>query len=639
MADIIELNPTDVIHFRGSHRPVLLDGTYEIQASHILEHGDENSPAIYPAAAAKFVVSGPRFSIADSEVESVFPPSGASGLFDQALPNIILKSDTLPWERSPLQQARSENSPPWVALLVLSADDPVIQSTKTVAEARRGDPEPGESDSAAVVTIQVALDLLLKILPAKEELGMLAHVRQVAPAGDEANPLPARSVVLANRLPTAGKAMTAHLVSLERLYDENGFVNTPAADPVSLISLYRWTFFAESPQFGHFEEIMGKVNRGSGSDAAGLEFQLPSGQLATDEAGRAAKKYLDSGYIPLPHRFRQGDTSISWYHGPLVPLGSAGSVGSASEVLLTSPQAGASVPALASDELLLCDAATGMFDVSYASAWEIGRLLMLQNTRLAPNLYEWKKAKTRQKKMAAAAGTVSHLPKPPNSAGDADPGDALFDAIVNWFNQELVLMGALPFRYLVADDGLLPTESMRFFTIDRLWMDCMIDGAFSVARHTAGDIPLDRELMALISARLTFPASGLLLRSAVVPDFPGMQMEAYAGRGPALPPDGSIAPPTLKLLRKENLAPSVLLALFDASNVTTADFHLPPESLHFGVSITELPGALRDPSNATVRVLSITRLATQNGQQMTTEDFALKLIARVLKVRFTREAN
>jgi hypothetical protein len=37
---------------------------------------------------------------------------------------------------------------------------------------------------------------------------------------------------------------------------------------------------------------------------------------------------------------------------------------------------------------------TGMFDVSYAAAWQIGRLLALQNGNFATALYNWKRSNT-----------------------------------------------------------------------------------------------------------------------------------------------------------------------------------------------------------------------------------------------------
>ncbi len=51
-----------------------------------------------------------------------------------------------------------------------------------------------------------------------------------------------------------------------------------------------------------------------------------------------------------------------------------------------------------------------MFDVSYAAAWELGRLLALQNAHFSTELYKWKKQYGRSINKAAQMKEVSHLP-------------------------------------------------------------------------------------------------------------------------------------------------------------------------------------------------------------------------------------
>ena len=48
---------------------------------------------------------------------------------------------------------------------------------------------------------------------------------------------------------------------------------------------------------------------------------------------------------------------------------------------------------------------------------------------------------------------------------------------------EAVVRG-VPFNYLVPDERMLPAESIRFFQLDESWMDCLLDGAFSIGRVT-----------------------------------------------------------------------------------------------------------------------------------------------------------
>ena len=61
---------------------------------------------------------------------------------------------------------------------------------------------------------------------------------------------------------------------------------------------------------------------------------------------------------------------MSWYRGPLVPLN------------YDKPKQ-IQEPVSCADELLRYDPDTGLFDVTYAVAWQLGRLLALQNHSFA----------------------------------------------------------------------------------------------------------------------------------------------------------------------------------------------------------------------------------------------------------------
>ena len=50
------------------------------------------------------------------------------------------------------------------------------------------------------------------------------------------------------------------------------------------------------------------------------------------------------------------------------------------------------------------------------------------------------------------------------------------------FLSHLRLLVGVPFDYLVADERLLPDESIRFFYVDRSWTDRLVDGAIAVGK-------------------------------------------------------------------------------------------------------------------------------------------------------------
>ena len=184
---------------------------------------------------------------------------------------------------------------------------------------------------------------------------------------------------------------------------------------------------------------------------------------------------------------------------------------------------------------------------------------------------------------------------------------SLPEEVVGWLGQ-LALLEGVPFACLVPDARMLPAESIRFFYLDDNWWTAARDGALSVVDLSQQDEAMigvhhDRidEAMAAGAARLRArrrararrrrgdpapvdppvvlleppprPWTGLLLRSAVVSDWPGVEVKGYADEAGA---------DQLQLLRLERLAPTVLLAIFGGivQRVTVAK---PAQGLHFGV--------------------------------------------------------
>ncbi|MCK5237472.1 MAG: hypothetical protein KAR06_10865, partial [Deltaproteobacteria bacterium] len=58
------------------------------------------------------------------------------------------------------------------------------------------------------------------------------------------------------------------------------------------------------------------------------------------------------------------------------------------------------MPIMTADEAVRYDPETGMMDISYASAWQIGRLLALQDKEFSVSLYNWKRSSTIETVMA-----------------------------------------------------------------------------------------------------------------------------------------------------------------------------------------------------------------------------------------------
>jgi len=179
-------------------------------------------------------------------------------------------------------------------------------------------------------------------------------------------------------------------------------------------------------------------------------------------------------------------------------------------------------------------------------------------------------------------------------AADAEP---LPDQqqIVEWLAR-LGLLNGVPFNYLVPDESMLPTESIRFFQVDAAWLVALLDGAFSLGFAGVTEATAEAARPGLMDAARTRsrelragivgaeapgdgepqPMSGFLLRSFVVAGWPGLEVGGFSDAA------GQHA---LTLLRMERLGTSVLLCLF-AGVLARADLTEPAEGLRSGVDGT-----------------------------------------------------
>jgi hypothetical protein len=187
-------------------------------------------------------------------------------------------------------------------------------------------------------------------------------------------------VVLGNRFPETGTSgtmgkNTACVVSLEGF--ERHLYGEPAArqaEKVRLAVLATWDFFCQGD--ATFKTVMKDLDTGL--------LTLPASRVVQADPGaaRQVEEAFELGYTALDHRIRNGEKTVSWYRGPLVPLKYQ-----KLETYTHLPSA---------DAALRYDYQTGLLDASYAAAWQLGRLLALQNTHFAKSLFRYRN-KERQK--------------------------------------------------------------------------------------------------------------------------------------------------------------------------------------------------------------------------------------------------
>ncbi len=228
-----------------------------------------------------------------------------------------------------------------------------------------------EQPDLSCTVVDVTASAFRAVAPRGDELPYLAHVRQAGAGDQEELSVPAPgwySVVTGSRLPTgaADDVYIAHLVSLEGFA---GYLPDQPAPPgaalVRLVSLASWSF-TSGPDGGDFASLAGSLS------AAPLT--VPVTVTGTDAASQQVAAAVADGYTLLGYATRLGEQAAAWYRGPCQPA----------------PQPANPQPAYpAASAALLYDQATGLFDASYAAAWEIGRLLTLANGPVARSLAGW----------------------------------------------------------------------------------------------------------------------------------------------------------------------------------------------------------------------------------------------------------
>jgi hypothetical protein len=390
---------------------------------------DAGDPTVQSPPQAPFsqtlIVSAPRFVLDPADVHRVFPPGNGTGMYHEFMPMIVLNKRALPWERK-----MGTDKTPWMALLVFGDDElaqagdvppsgvqnPVrtaslpLSKVATIKNVSASGPPPrmrGPKDLALEAdedpdktfcnVIEIGRDAFAALMPCQADLPFLTHVRVVAT--DHKEPLNAKhdgwfSVVLANRFaiePTAGQRKNiAHLVSLEGF--EDCLQSDPPAlpdgyDKARLVSLYSWAFTCLADPQENFTQLMQNLIAPVGGEPPDLLLRLPVPTVRDDDDGGArAASRLGQGYTALGYAMRSGEQTFAWYRGPLSPV--------PVPRFLQTPDAGSADNVKAPrnvSEAMIYDPATGLFDQSYAVAFQTGRSLALASLPFATNVLQWRR--------------------------------------------------------------------------------------------------------------------------------------------------------------------------------------------------------------------------------------------------------
>lgn len=491
--------------------PGVTAGSYRLAVQQSVEYADQ---AHHYYQDRGFVVQGPRYALAPDEVQCRFPPANGSGDYKTTLPHIVLRKRALHWERPVWGVGENAEPAPWLALLVLSqrelSDAALELGLGGPSSAGQANPlmtivtpadlflapnalqrysgkdggvtllpilvnEGDDGDTQTKVQVlDLPLDLFCAVCPTQKDLLYLAHVRRV----DTSDKVPLNmhatgdfSVVVANRVPQPGSNVV-FLVSLEGWHDLIDGPTTRQGNRVRLVVLDTWMFNDDEDGVHTFGELMKDLN------VAPFGAGSPSRKDGADEDS-SVNVALRRGYVPVGYRPWRSTPTFGWYRGPLSPTRVA-------------PLDAHVRLFRRADAALILDDATGIFDLSYAAAWQLGQLTALASPHVAQELRDYldqshdgvdiaqntakflslhSAAVERTLNQQKLSGQTSAGANRPNTSAskDIDAATTLMEFLVR-----LAMFYPVPYEYLVAHERLLPRESMRFFYVDNNWLDALI---------------------------------------------------------------------------------------------------------------------------------------------------------------------
>ena len=572
--------PKPGLYLLDRREPALEAGDYDIAVTQQVTREDGGVVETAVASAA-FSVRGGRLVLPPQEVHAVYPPDGSRGDHAVTLPHVSLERATLPWERRAAVGDAAPASPdpddtawenwrvgdaqatPWLCLVLVTEEDGAREGAVSLAGLQEhvspenpkkkeevdfpawtdGTPagaqlrrEKGEDGSDQVMVLDLPRGRLGELLPRPDQIHLFAHVRYRLDPDDAVTE---RAVILAHRHPKPNARTTAHLISLEGRFGPGGFLSArPQAGFVRFVRLKSWSFFCNEASGARFEALHEALGVGT------LRLDVPETQA--DAAHFAAQ-----GAVALHFSGRDDEAEGILYHGPFVPWHGASTSGDYSH------HREAAKP--------VEHAALGVRDASHAAAWELGRLMTLNNPAVARALHAWK-----CHCYQSACGQMLQSDDPRCAAHDlpCSPAEVAHPFPSDWFDR-LARLEGVPFLYLVPDERLLPRDAIRFFEVERRWVGALLDGAFSVGsisdRECAvHDAAMRRQVLASIPAM-----SGFLLRSGLVSEWPDLRIDVR-GEVTAQRP----------LCR---VAPDIALCLVEGA-VSEVDVSVPREALHYELS-------------------------------------------------------
>lgn len=344
------------------YRPILSEGSYKVTGTQKLTMPVNETFTV----TTDFHVSANITHLAAADIFSVYPAPEQQGDFTGTLPFMVLNNPEYPWLKCWTNDINGLPVP-WLALVVVTAaekhDEAEVKYSTLVQYTEDGVFFPFTrpviescKDDDMIRVFTITKDTYHAIMPEKADLAWLTHAKFVNLAASE-DELAEQdgwfSTIIANRFLPSGKEeakkCSVHLIAVD------GYLDTaiPAdCDRVRMISLYHWDVYSEQVEDRSFVSLIDGLNQNKG------------------EINEKALK---------PHYLRSGEKSYSFYHSPLLPFHSQRYDNINGEEKYTA------------DGRLIFDGETGLFDISYAAAFNLGKLMTLSRRSEAEKISTWRK--------------------------------------------------------------------------------------------------------------------------------------------------------------------------------------------------------------------------------------------------------
>ena len=419
----VDAPDTDSIQIISNRIPALVAGTYSAKFTQAITAPDGKSDTL--SSEQRFAVRVPQLRLDPNvDVHSVFPAPGHSECAN-TLPHIVFNDAALPWERSvSTTSPDSFNTIPWIALLTFTEDELNVpaedltryqmqpqQGSTYTASVKAGDlREPTDAglispvqkieknfkDNESVDCLMLKPDFFKRLFgsyvsgaaastfsgkPDFSPFSYLAHIRSVNPQamastspGDTELKV---SLLLGHRVAPIGLPhptnMISHLVSLEGL-DRLDFSNNQT-EYIGLVSLHSWTWMALPPEHVDFISVMDNLGKSIQPLRMKNDFLASLTKAApSDDNAAWLRMRLQDSYILKPSTSMYGDTSTTMFRGPFTAT------------MPTRIDESVKPWSTSGTDLQVVDTRTGIVDVSYQAAWQLGRLLAVGDTAFTTSL-------------------------------------------------------------------------------------------------------------------------------------------------------------------------------------------------------------------------------------------------------------